>query len=149
MSVLNRVVLIGRLTRDPESKTTASGKQRTTFTVAVDRRSKNAEKSADFIPIVTWDYTASFCANYLRRGRQVAIEGRLQIDSQQQPDGTYRTFVNVVADDVQALGSKSDVQTGAVGGSQSYSRSAVPDPIADDADDDFDGGSDMDSSIPF
>ena len=73
----------------------------------------------------------------------------MQIDSQQQPDGTYRTFVNVVADDVQALGRKSDVQTGAVGGSQSYSRSAVPDPIADDADDDFDGGSDMDSSIPF
>ena len=55
----------------------------------------------------------------------------------------------MVADDVQALGSKSDVQTGAVGGSQSYSRSAVPDPIADDADDDVDGGSDMDSSIPF
>ncbi len=146
MSVLNRVILIGRLTRDPESKTTASGKQRTTFTVAVDRRSKNSEKSADFIPVVTWDYTADFCAKYLRKGRQVAVEGRLQIDSQQQPDGSYRTFVNVVADDVQALGSKSDV-SGAAGGAQSYSRSTAPDPIADDMDEDLDGGCNMD--VPF
>ncbi|MGM9992605.1 MAG: single-stranded DNA-binding protein [Candidatus Bruticola sp.] len=146
MSVLNRVILIGRLVRDPEVRTTPSGKQTARFTLAVDRRSRNSEKSADFIPITTWESVANFCANYLRKGRQVAVEGRLQINTKEE-NGTYRTFVEVVADDVQALGSKSDVQPAAVGGSNSYSSSAAPDPLNDGLDDDFGGESDMD--VPF
>lgn len=152
MSVRNRVILIGRLVRDPETKTTASGKQVTHFTLAVDRafgRSGDQGKTADFIPIDTWDNLAVTCSKYLTKGKQVAIEGRLRIDSQQQPDGTYRTFVSVVADDMQMLGSRSDSYGGGdYQPRESYrapeAHSSGPDPL--DADSDF-GESDMD--VPF
>ncbi|MBQ7502997.1 single-stranded DNA-binding protein [bacterium] len=152
MSVRNRVVLIGRLVRDPETRTIASGQQVTNFTIAVDRtfgRSSDQGKTADFIPIDTWNNLAVTCSKYLTKGREVAIEGRLRIDSQKQPDGTYRTFVSVVADDMQMLGSRSDSYGGGDYQSRdSYraqeTRSSAPDPL--DMDSDL-GESDMD--VPF
>ncbi len=79
--MLNRVILIGRLTRDPELRYTPAGVAVTQFTLAVDRpfTSQGGEREADFIPVVTWRQLAETCANYLRKGRLTAVEGRIQV----------------------------------------------------------------------
>ena len=79
--MLNRIVTIGRLTRDPEKRTTPNGVAVTTFTIACDRDFKNAggEKETDFIPVVTWRGLAESCGKYLAKGKMAAVEGRLQI----------------------------------------------------------------------
>jgi len=104
--MLNRIVLIGRLTRDPESKYTQSGLPVATFGIAVDRTRRNAEtgeREADFINIVAWQKTAEFVTQYLTKGRLVAIDGRLQIRSYTTQAGEKRTVAEVVADSVQGL----------------------------------------------
>jgi single-strand DNA-binding protein len=104
--MLNRVVLIGRLTRDPESKYTQTGVPVASFGIAVDRPSRNAEtgeRETDFINITAWRKTAEFVTQYLTKGRLVAVEGRLQIRSWTAQDGTKRTAAEVVADNVQGL----------------------------------------------
>jgi single-strand DNA-binding protein len=104
--MLNRIVLIGRLTADPETQYTPSGVALTKFRIAVDRPVKDpetGEKETDFISIVAWRRTAEFAANYLRKGRLVAVEGRLQIRSWDAPDGTKRYATEVVADNVNGL----------------------------------------------
>lgn len=104
--MLNRIVLIGRLTADPETQYTPSGVALTKFRIAVDRPTKDpetGEKETDFINIVAWRRTAEFAANYLRKGRLVAVEGRLQIRSWDAPDGTKRYATEVVADNVEGL----------------------------------------------
>jgi len=104
--VLNRIVLIGRLTKDPELRYTPTGGAAvTTFTLAVDRRFKQqGQQEADFIPVVAWKQLAETCAKYLGKGRQVAVEGRLQIRSYEDREGVRRTAAEVVADNVQFLG---------------------------------------------
>lgn len=79
--MLNRVILIGRLTKDPELRYTQSGTAVATFTLAVDRRVTNqqGERETDFIPVVVWSKQAELCAQYLNKGRQTAVEGRLQV----------------------------------------------------------------------
>jgi single-strand DNA-binding protein len=103
--MLNRVVLIGRLTRDPELRyTSTNGIAVATFTLAVARRfTQGQQREADFIPIVTWRAQAENCAKYLGKGRLVAVEGRLQIRSYEDRDGQRRTAAEVVADSVQFL----------------------------------------------
>src|SRR5687768_16951697 len=104
--MLNKVILIGRLATDPELKYTPSGVAVTTFRIAVDRRmSKNAagEKETDFIDIVAWRQSAEFAANYLNKGRLVAVDGRLQIRSWVAQDGTKRRTAEVVANDLRSL----------------------------------------------
>ncbi|MHB1455787.1 MAG: single-stranded DNA-binding protein [Armatimonadota bacterium] len=102
--MVNRVVLVGRLTADPELKYTPSGKAVASFTVAVDRRQNSqGEKETDFIPIVAWQKSAEFASNYLSKGRLVAIDGRLQIRSWVAQDGTRRKTAEVVAESVQGL----------------------------------------------
>ncbi|MBS3947445.1 MAG: single-stranded DNA-binding protein [Dethiobacter sp.] len=105
--MLNRIVLIGRLTKDPELRYTPTGGAAvTTFTLAVDRRFKQqGQQEADFIPVVAWKQLAETCAKYLGKGRQVAVEGRLQIRSYEDREGVRRTAAEVVADNVQFLGS--------------------------------------------
>lgn len=98
---MNRVILIGRLTRDPELRYTTNGTAVTTFTVAVDRKFNRNE--ADFIPIVVWNKAAENCANYLGKGRMVAIEGRLQIRSYDTQEGQKRWVTEVIADEVKFL----------------------------------------------
>ncbi|MBR2215081.1 MAG: single-stranded DNA-binding protein [Selenomonadaceae bacterium] len=115
---MNKVVLIGRLTRDPDVRYTQSGTAVTTFTLAVDRRgARNAEQNgqptADFIPIVTWQKTAELCGNYLSKGRQVALEGRIQTRSYDAKDGTKRYVTEVVANEVEFIGPR---QQGATSG---------------------------------
>jgi single-strand DNA-binding protein len=105
---LNRVILIGNLTADPELRYTPSGTARTRFSIAVNRQFKNAtgqlQEETTFVPIVTWGSQAENCANYLSKGRSVAVEGRLRIDSFENAEGERKKIVEVVASTVQFLG---------------------------------------------
>ena len=99
--MLNRVILIGRLTRDPELKYTTNGTAVATFTLAINRRFNKEE--TDFIDVVTWKGLAENCANYLGKGRLAAVEGRLQVRSYETKEGQKRKVAEVVADDVRFL----------------------------------------------
>ena len=105
---LNRVILIGNLTGDPELKYTPSGTARTRFSIAINRQYKDAsgqlQDEVTFVPIVTWGNQAENCANYLSKGRSVAVEGRLRIDSFENAEGERKKVVEVVAQNVQFLG---------------------------------------------
>lgn len=103
--MLNRVILIGRLVRDPELRFTSSGNAVGNFTLAVDRPFLNqqGEREADFIRIVVWRKLAEVCANSLGKGRLVAVEGRLQVRSYEGQDGSPRKSAEVVADTVRFL----------------------------------------------
>ena len=105
---MNKVILIGRLTRDPELRYTSSNVATATFSVAVDRNftNQNGEREADFINIVVWRKQAENCKNYLTKGSQVAIEGRIQTRNYDGQDGKKVYVTEVVADNVQFLGSK-------------------------------------------
>ncbi len=111
--MLNRIVLIGRLTRDPESSYTTSGIAIAKFRLAVDRPGKNAdtgEKETDFFDIVTFRRSAEFVSQYITKGRLVAVDGRLQTRSWVAQDGTKRNAVEVVADNVQGLDRPRDAE---------------------------------------
>lgn len=97
---MNRVVLIGRLTKDPELRfTPGTGSAVTTLTLAVDRyNTKTGQREADFIPIVIWGKQAESVANYMSKGSQIAISGRIQTRSYDAKDGTKRYVTEVVAD---------------------------------------------------
>lgn len=104
--MLNQVILIGRLTHDPELRYTAgSGIPVTTFSLAVNRPFTNqqGEREADFIKIVTWRKQAENCANYLKKGSMAAVTGRLQIRSYEDNEGIKRKVAEVVADNVTFL----------------------------------------------
>jgi len=102
--MLNRVVLIGRLTRDVELKFLPNGTPVANFTLAVDRpfANKDGEREADFIPIVVWRKHAENCANYIGKGSLVAVDGRMQVRSYEQ-DGQRRYVTEVVAENVRFL----------------------------------------------
>lgn len=107
--MLNRAILIGRLTKDPELRYTTAGVAVTQFTLAVDRpTSKDKEKEADFINIVVWRQQAEACANYLRKGRLAAVEGRIQIRNYDNNEGRKVYVTEVVADNVRFLESNKD-----------------------------------------
>lgn len=103
--MLNRVILIGRLTRDPELRYTPQGVAVTQFTLAVDRPFSNNqnEREADFIPVVTWRQLAETCANYLRKGRLAAVEGRIQVRNYENNEGRKVYVTEVIADNVRFL----------------------------------------------
>lgn len=140
---LNRVVLIGRLTRDPELRSTSTGKQVSDFSIAVDKRIKPTDGSptADFFRVTAWGSTAEFVSNYLSKGRLVAVEGRLQSRKYTDKDGNNRESIEVVADNVQGLDRpREDGGAGYSGGTAAVhagSGKAVPsedefDPFADE-----------------
>ncbi|MDH7479778.1 MAG: single-stranded DNA-binding protein [Syntrophomonadaceae bacterium] len=106
--MLNRVILIGRLTRDPEMRFTPNGVPVTTFTLAVDRTftNKQGERETDFIDIVAWRQLGELCANYLHKGRLAAVEGRLEIQSFETQEGQKRRVARVIAQNVQFLSPK-------------------------------------------
>lgn len=104
--MLNRVILIGRLTKDPEMRYTPAGVAVTQFTLAVDRpftSGGQGEREADFIPIVTWRQLAETCANYLRKGRLTAVEGRIQVRNYENNEGKRVYVTEVIADNVRFL----------------------------------------------
>lgn len=107
MSV-NRVVLTGRLTADPELRQTTTGKDVATFTIAVPKRSKprEGEPNADFLRITTWGHSAKYAHDYLLKGRMIACDGRLQVRRWQDQTGTNRETLEIVADNIFALDRK-------------------------------------------
>lgn len=131
--MLNRVILIGRLTKDPELRYTPNGVAVATFTLAVNRPYTNQQgnREADFIDIVTWRQLAETCANYLRKGRLTAVEGRLQVRNYENNEGKRVYVTEVVADNVRFLESgNSGGGRGADPDRQSNER--YDDPFADD-----------------
>ena len=108
--MLNRVIIMGRLTRDPELRRTQSGTAVTSFSLAVDRdfKSQSGEKETDFIDVVAWRSTAEFVAKYFTKGRMAVVEGRLQIRDWKDKDGNNRRSAEVVADNIYFGDSKRD-----------------------------------------
>ena len=111
---MNKVMLIGRLTKDPELRYTQSGTAVASFTLAVNRRfsGQNGEREADFINCVAWQKSAEFVANYFRKGQQMALEGRLQVRSYDGNDGQRRWVTEVVAEQIEFVGSKNENGSG-------------------------------------
>ena len=109
--MLNHIVLMGRLTRDPELRYTGSNIPVATFRIAVDRdfgKGENGERATDFIDIVAWRSTAEFVSKYFSKGRMAVVEGRLQIRDWTDRDGGKRRSAEVVADNVYFGDSKRD-----------------------------------------
>ena len=108
--MLNKIFLMGRLTRDPELRRTGTGTAVTSFSLAVDRdfKSQSGEKETDFIDIVAWRSTAEFVSKYFTKGRMAVVEGRLQIRDWTDKDGGKRRSAEVVADNVYFGDSKRD-----------------------------------------
>lgn len=102
--MLNCVILIGRLTKDPELRYTPAGVAIANFTLAVNRPfAKEGQQQADFIPVITFNKQAENCANYISKGRLVAIEGRLQVRTYETDDGQRRWVTEVIANNVRFL----------------------------------------------
>lgn len=105
---MNHVVLIGRLTKEPELRFTQNGSPHCTFTLAVDRISgKDAEKTADFVNCQVWGSQAENFCKYMDKGRQVAVEGRIQVDSMER-DGQRSWYTKVVCQRIEYLGGAKD-----------------------------------------
>lgn len=107
--MLNTAILMGRLTADPELKTTNSGLSVVSFCVAVDRRyQKDGEKQADFLNVVAWRQTAEFICKHFRKGQMIAVQGSIQTRNYEDKNGNKRTAVEIVAENVSFCGSKSE-----------------------------------------
>ena len=145
---MNKVFLIGRLTRDPELRYTGSNTAVATFSLAVNRNFANqqGEREADFINIVVWRKQAENVKNYLQQGSQVAIDGRIQTRSYDDNNGQKRYVTEVVADNVEFLGSKNS-SNGAGNIKSSATNNAEPTPY-DFGDNPEPKGTDVDSN-PF
>ena len=115
--MLNKIFIMGRLTRDPELRRTQSGTAVTSFSLAVDRdfKSQSGEKETDFIDVVAWRSTAEFVAKYFTKGRMAIVEGRLQIRPWTDKDGNNRRSAEVVADNIYFGDSRRD-SAGDMGG---------------------------------
>ena len=123
--MLNRIILMGRLTRDPELRHTQTGTAVASFSLAVDRDFRNrdsGEKGVDFIDVVAWRNTAEFVSKYFTKGRMAVVEGRLQIRDWTDREGGKRRSAEVVADNIYFGDSKRDGETGGA----SFSRPAAP-----------------------
>ncbi len=106
---MNKVFLIGNLTKDPELATTNNGIQFCRFTLAVSRNySKDGKRETDFLPVVVWRAQAENCARYLKKGSKAAISGSIQMRSYDAQDGTRRNIAEIAADEVQFLSTKND-----------------------------------------
>lgn len=143
--MINRVVLVGRLTRDPELRSTQSGISVARFTLACDRpfTGQEGKREADFIDCVVWRKQAENVAQYLSKGKLAGVEGRLQISSYKDKDQQTRYRAEVVADSVRFLESK---------GSNSGSAPAYESPASSGGPDAFSSGGNMnlsDDDLPF
>lgn len=106
---MNKLTIIGNLTHDPETRTTSAGVGVTSFTVAVDRRFKdaNGEKKTDFFRVSAWRQLGEVCAQYLAKGRKVAVVGEIQPRTYEAKDGTTKMSLDIQADEVEFLTPKS------------------------------------------
>ena len=113
--MLNKIFIMGRLTRDPELRRTQNGTAVTSFTLAVDRDFKNSDgtKDTDFIDVVAWRNTAEFVSKYFSKGRMAVVEGRLQLRDWTDKDGNKRRNAEVLADNIYFGDAKKDADSGA------------------------------------
>ena len=129
---MNRVVLVGRLTKDPELRTTTSGISKVTFTLAVNRRTTNEDgtKQTDFISCVAWRGLAETIAKHCQKGKEIAVEGRIETGSYDAFDGTKRYTTDVILDNMTFVGSKEN-QTQAGDKQQDVVKQDTPDTYED------------------
>ena len=120
--MLNKIFIMGRLTRDPELRRTQSGTAVTSFSLAVDRdfKSQSGEKETDFIDVVAWRSTAEFVAKYFTKGRMAVVEGRLQIRDWKDKDGNNRRTAEIIAENVYFGDSKSENKGAAAPAAYAY-----------------------------
>lgn len=126
--MLNHITIMGRLTRDPEMRSTQSGVAVASFTLAVDRDfggRDGGEKQTDFIDCTAWRHTAEFVSKYFTKGRMAVVSGRLQIDNYTDNDGNKRRSAKVIADNIYFGDSKKD---GATSGQSDEAPSFTPAP---------------------
>ena len=144
--MLNKIILMGRLTRDPELRRTQSGTAVTSFSIAVDRdyKTQSGEKETDFIDIVAWRNTAEFVSKYFAKGRMAVVSGRLQIRNWTDKEGGKRRSAEVVADNVYFGDSKRDGDNG--GSFAPFHNDFAP---AESKGSDFEMLEDDDSNLPF
>ena len=156
--MLNRVVLVGRMVRDPELRRTGNGTPVASFTIAMNRNfaAQNGERQADFIPCVVWNKAAENTARYCSKGSLVGVEGRLQSRSYQDNNGNNRTVIEVVCDSVQFLETRSQSSSRQASQPQqqnNYNNDAFYDMRSVDIQKDFDNAIDtfdiMDDDIQF
>ena len=115
---MNKLFIVGNLTRDPELRSTRDGTPVCSFTVAVNRRQKNAEAGkpdADFFRVTAWRALGESCGKYLAKGRKVGVTGSVSVNTYTAQDGSTRASMEVVADDVEFLSPKSEFSPGTVG----------------------------------
>ena len=130
--MLNHIVIMGRLTRDPELRRTGSNIAVTSFTLAVDRdfgKSENGEKETDFIDCVAWRQTGEFVSKYFTKGRMAVVSGRLQIRSWTDKEGNKRRTAEVVADNVYFGDTKRDGEGGSYAPANNYGSYAPSAPV--------------------
>jgi len=147
--MLNKIILMGRLTRDPELRRTGSGTAVTSFSLAVDRdfKSQGGEKETDFIDVVAWRATAEFVSKYFTKGRMAVVEGRLQLRDWTDKEGNKRRSAEVVADNVYFGDSKRDESGGY--NAPSYSTPAGGNPSSVNAHADFAEIGEEDGKLPL
>ena len=148
--MLNKIILMGRLTRDPDLRKTGNGTAVTSFSLAVDRdfKSQSGEKETDFIDIVAWRSTAEFVSKYFTKGRMAVVEGRLQIRDWTDKDGGKRRSAEVVAENVYFGDSKRD-GAGDYGAAPAYSAPSRPAAAPMSGHSDFAEIGEEDGELPF
>ena len=148
--MLNHIVIMGRLTRDPELRRTGTGVAVASFSLAVDRdfgKNENGEKETDFIDCVAWRQTGEFVSKYFTKGRMAVVSGRLQVRSYTDKDGNKRRAAEVVADNVYFGDSKRDGESGNSFGAAPASFGGYATPAAPASD--FAMLDDDDAQLPF
>ena len=133
---MNKVCLIGRLTRDPELRYTSSNRAVASFTLAINRQftNQNGQREADFIPVVVWGKQAENVKNYINQGSQIAVEGRIQTRSYDDQNGQRRYVTEVVADNVHFIESKASREQRGNAVSNNYSLNNNQDtPVSNEA----------------
>ena len=127
--MINKAILVGRLTADPELRTTQSGVSVCSFTVAVDRRfsGNGGERQADFISCVAWRQSAEFIAKYFNKGKLIGVEGSIQTRNYEDRQGNKLTAVEVIVDNASFIGSKAESGGSSSGGFGGYD--APPPPV--------------------
>ena len=130
--MLNVVAIMGRLVADPQLRQTTTGRNVASFRIACDRgrRDANGQSQADFIDVVAWERTAEFVCRYFQKGSLIAVDGRLQSRQFQDKNGNNRTVVEIVANNVNFTGPKSQNQGGgqSMPAQQSYAPAPAPAP---------------------
>ncbi|MDD2374552.1 MAG: single-strand DNA-binding protein [Clostridiales bacterium] len=145
---MNKAILMGRLTRDPEMRTTPNQVNVCTFTIAVDRRFKsaNGERQADFIPVVAWRQQADFVGRYFRKGSRIVVVGSIQTRNWEDQEGKKRTTTEVIADEIYFGDSK---KGDSYAGGDTHESAPSATKSSDNGNDGFFPAPDDDTSLPF